>query len=498
MDVLAILETCVESIVLTVHMQRHTKIISTLGPASMDRQVIADLIEAGTDVMRLNFSHGTHENHRTAARRVREEAERLGRQVALLQDLQGPRIRVGPVMDDGITLESGQLVQLTCDPLSESTSEKIFISYDALASDVSSGGLILIDDGRIELKVLGVRERVVEAQVEVGGVLTSNKGVNLPRVRTSGPALTPKDLADLKVGLELGVDLIALSFVRNERDVVDLRQWLAKEGCRASIIAKIEKPEALDCIDRILAVSDGIMVARGDLGIEMQMSEVPSAQKAIIHKCLLAGKPVITATQMLESMVHSRTPTRAEASDVANAVLDGSDAVMLSGETAVGSDPAHVVQAMSRIIASAERHWHALPSERRGLPADLDKVIDGRDITDAVSLTACELAAHVGAAALGCLTSSGATARALAKHRPRIPVYAFTDEEKIVGQLGILWGTKAFAIPFQHDTDAGVRLVHQTLLHKSLVREGDPVVICAGMPLSRKGPTNMVHVSRVK
>ena len=479
-------------------MRRHTKIISTLGPASVDRQIIAALLEAGTDVVRLNFSHGTHEDHRAAARRVREEAERQGRQVAILQDLQGPRIRVGAVQEGRITLEPGRLVQLTCEPLEESTCDRISISYDALASDVSSGGRILMDDGRLELKVIGIRGRTVEAQVEVGGVLTSNKGVNLPRVRTSGPALTSKDEADLRVGLELGVDLVALSFVRNERDIVDLRRWLTREGSRAAIIAKIEKPEALDCIDRILAVSDGIMVARGDLGIEMPMAEVPSAQKSIIHKCLLAGKPVITATQMLESMIRSRTPTRAEASDVANAVLDGSDAVMLSGETAIGIDPPHVVQAMSRIIASAERHWYALPPERRGLPEELGRVVDARNITDAVTLTACELAAHVGANALACLTSSGATARALSKHRPRIPVYAFTDEEKIVGQLGVLWGTKAFAIPFQHDTDAGVRLVHEILLSRGLVREGDPVVICAGMPLSRKGPTNMVHVSRVQ
>ncbi|MDE2834862.1 MAG: pyruvate kinase [Bacteroidota bacterium] len=479
-------------------MRRHTKIISTLGPASLDRQVIAALIAAGTDVVRLNFSHGTHKDHRTAARRVREEAERQGRQVAILQDLQGPRIRVGVVKEGSITLEPGRLVQLTCQPLEESTCERISISYDALASDVSAGGRILIDDGRLELRVIGIRGRTVEAQVEVGGELTSNKGVNLPRVRTSGPALTPKDETDLRVGLDLGVDLVALSFVRNERDIVDLRRWLSRKGSRAAIIAKIEKPEALDCIDRILAVSDGIMVARGDLGIEMPMAEVPAAQKSIIHKCLLAGKPVITATQMLESMIRSRTPTRAEASDVANAVLDGSDAVMLSGETAVGIDPARVVQAMSRIIASAERHWQALPLERRGLPEGLDRVVDARNITDAVTLTACELAAHVGANAMVCLTSSGATARALAKHRPRIPVYAFTDEEKVVGQLGVLWGTRAFAIPFQHDTDAGVRLAHEILLSQGLVREGDPVVVCAGMPLSRKGPTNMVHVSRVQ
>ena len=260
----------------------------------------------------------------------------------------------------------------------------------------------------------------------------------------------------------------------------------------------MKKPEAVDSIDQILAVSDGIMVARGDLGIEMPMAEVPAAQKAIIHKCLLAGKPVITATQMLESMIKDRTPTRAEASDVANAVLDGSDAVMLSGETAVGLDPPNVVRAMSRIIRSAERHWHDLPEARRGLPEELDKVADARDLTDAVCLTACEMAAHVGAAALACLTASGTTARALAKHRPRMPVFAFTDDEQVVGQLGIVWGTRAFAIPFQHDTDAGVRLVHQVLLREGLVRKGDPVVICAGMPLQHKGRTNMVHVSCVE
>ena len=479
-------------------MRRHTKIISTLGPASSNRAVIAELIEAGTDVARLNFSHGSHEDHRTVATLVREEAARQGRQVALLQDLQGPRIRVGTIKNGQIRLKPGELVQLTCEDLNESTSDRISISYDALSSDVTIGGRILMDDGRLELKVINIRGKDVEAQVQVGGILSSNKGVNLPRVRTSGPALTDKDLADLKIGIALGVDLIALSFVRNETDIVDLRKWLAQEGYRATIIAKIEKPEAVDCIDRILAVSDGIMVARGDLGIEMPMAEVPAAQKAIIHKCLLAGKPVITATQMLESMVNSRTPTRAEASDVANAVLDGSDAVMLSGETAVGVDPPHVVRAMSRIIASAERHWYELPPARRGLPEGLNKVLDARDIKNAVCLTACELAAHVGAAAVACLTSSGTTARALAKHRPRMPVYAFSDDPRIVGRLGVLWGTKVFTIPFQHDTDAGVRLVHKTLLREGLARQGDTIVICAGMPLHRKGSTNMVQVSRVE
>ena len=476
-------------------MRRHTKIISTLGPASADRDTIAALVRAGTDVVRLNFSHGTHSTHRRAARHVRAEAERQGRQVSILQDLQGPRIRVGAVQGDAVMLEKGHEVILLADSGRKSSADRIYISYNALDRDVTPGGCVLIDDGRLELTVERIKGRAVHARVAVGGVLRSRKGVNLPRVRTTGPALTDKDASDLAVGIELGVNLIALSFVRNEMDVVHLRKHLRQAGHRASIIAKIEKPEAVDCIDQILAVSDGIMVARGDLGIEMSISEVPAAQKAIIHKCLVAGKPVITATQMLESMIESRVPTRAEASDVANAVLDGTDCVMLSGETAVGRHPAEVVSSMSRIIRATERHWYEIPSANRGLP---DGLHDTSDTTDAVSFAACDLAAHVGAVAIACLTSSGATARAIARHRPRMPLYAFTDQPSVVGQLGILWGTKSFVIPFQHHTDAGVRVVHKTLMQQGLVREGDVIVITAGMPLAQKALTNMVHVNRVE
>ena len=480
-------------------MPRHTKIISTLGPASSEPETIAALIEAGTDVVRLNFSHGKQKEHRRVVTLVREEAAKLDRRVTILQDLQGPRIRVGPVQGGSVILSEGDEVIISA--LSSvqdiSTKEHIYISYRELALDVAPGGRILIDDGRLELTVRSVKGGDVHAQVDVGGRLKSRKGVNLPHVRTSGPALTEKDLSDLEVGIDLGVDWIALSFVRNETDVVHLRKHLKAAGHRAGVIAKIEKPEAFESIDNILAVSDGIMIARGDLGIEMPMSSIPHAQKTIIHKCLLAGKPVITATQMLESMIEDHVPTRAEASDVANAVLDGTDAVMLSGETAVGHHPARVVEAMARIIRAAEEHWYALPEQSRGLPEGLGDVDDSRDVTDAVSLTACELAAHIGARALVCLTASGATARALAKHRPRMPVYAFTDSPYVIGQTGVLWGTKAFQIPFQSDTDAGVRLVQQTLVSKGYVRSGDTIVICAGMPLPRKGRTNLVHVSYI-
>lgn len=480
-------------------MPRHTKIISTLGPASSSRETVAGLIEAGTDVVRLNFSHGEHEDHRKMGALVREEAKEQGRQVSILQDLQGPRIRVGPVQSRLVELADGDELTISAFTSAEdvSSSEHIYISYDALAQDLAPGGQILIDDGRLVLTVTSIEGTDVHARVEVGGALKSRKGVNLPHVRTSGPALTQKDLADLEVGIDLNVDWIALSFVRNETDVLHLRKHIKATGHRAGVIAKIEKPEAFEDIDNILAVSDGIMIARGDLGIEMPMSSIPHAQKTIIHKCLLAGKPVITATQMLESMITNHAPTRAEASDVANAVLDGTDAVMLSGETAMGNHPAHVVKAMAKIIHSAEEHWYALPERSRGLPEGLSSIEDVSDVTDAVSLTACELAAHVGARALACLTTSGTTARSLAKHRPRMPVYAFTDSPHVIGQVGVMWGTKAFQIPFQSDTDAGVKLVQQTLVSQGYIRSGDAIVICAGMPLPRKGRTNLVHVSYV-
>ncbi len=478
-------------------MTRRTKIISTLGPASSDRETIAALVAAGIDVARLNFSHGSHDDHRRVFEHIREESARQRRKVSILQDLQGPKIRVGAMRDGGVLLHTGQRLVLTANPIEESTSDRVFVSYDTLSQDVKPGGSILIDDGLLELKVLETLHREVVTEVIVGGPLRSRKGVNLPNIRTSTPALTEKDLADLAFGMRLGVDIVALSFVRDESDVVDLKRRIAEAGNHTSVIAKVEKPEAVERIDQILAVADGIMVARGDLGIEMPMSRVPGAQKTIIRKCLVAGKPVITATQMLESMIENVLPTRAEASDVANAVLDGSDAVMLSGETAVGKHPVRVVEAMSKIIASAENHWRQTRPVRKTIPELLAKIKTGQDVTEAVSLAACQLADQVGAVAMVCLTNSGATARSIARHRPRMPVYAFTDEPRVVGQLGVLWGTKAFSIPFQDDTDAGVAVVHQTLLKNGLARPGDAVVITAGMPLPKKGRTNMVQVSLV-
>lgn len=477
-------------------MDRRTKIVCTLGPASNDYETIEALIAAGMDVARMNFSHGSHEEHSERIRMVREAAKSQGRMVPILQDLQGPKIRVGQVQDGCVFIVEGDTITLTNETLDIGTSERVHIDYDTLAEDADVGGQILLDDGLLELEITDITPNgdVVTRVVE-GGPLRSRKGVNLPNIRTSTPSLTEKDLRDLEFGLEVGVDLIALSFVRTRSDVEALTRRIREADKNVWVISKIEKPEAVRQIDDILLETDGIMVARGDLGIEMPMEQVPGTQKELIRKSLAASKPVITATQMLESMIENPRPTRAEASDVANAVLDGSDAVMLSGETAVGTDPVRVVRAMNKIIREAESHWQ---TGRRSLAQAPDQLERTESVTQSVSFTACRLAEQVGAKAIACLTNSGATARSIARHRPSMPIYAFTDDQRVVGQLGLLWGTKGFHISFQEDTDRGIAHVHNVLQENGLVTPGDLVVMTAGMPLPARGRTNTVHVGRVR
>lgn len=475
-------------------MNRRTKIVCTLGPSSSDPDTIRELIRAGMDVARLNFSHGSHDDHARLIGYVREAAGDQGRVVPILQDLQGPKIRIGPIKNGGVLIHKGQRLTLTTEPLDYGTRDRVQISYPSLATDINRGGRILLDDGLLELEVIDLVDGDVVTEVVVGGPLRSRKGVNLPDIKTSTPSLTAKDITDLEFGLSMDVDMIALSFVRDESDVADLMSRVRESGKHVMVIAKIEKPEAVRRIDEILEEAEGIMVARGDLGIEMPISRVPSTQKTIIHKCMAAAKPVITATQMLESMIDNPRPTRAEASDVANAVLDGSDAVMLSGETAVGKHPVRVVEVMSRIILEAEQHWRQYQSP---LSTPTARRFASEDVTDSVSFTAVDLADHVGASAIACLTATGTTARAIARHRPSVPLYAFTDDERVMRQLSLLWGTNSFSIPFQRDTDEGVNLVHSILTEKELVNRGDLIVITAGMPLPAKGRTNMVHVSRI-
>ncbi len=473
-------------------MPRRTKIVCTLGPATSDLDTLRRLVRAGMDVARFNFSHGTHEDHLRMMDLVREASAAENRDVAILLDLQGPKIRIGEVEQGSVLLRKGDRVILTTHALQESTSERVYVNYPTLGKDVDVNGRILIDDGLIELEVKEIREDEVDTEVIVGGPLRSRKGVNLPDIRTNTPSLTEKDVRDLEFGLEQGVDIIALSFVRDQEDVRNLVRRVRESGTRVSVLAKIEKPEAVRKFDEILAEADGIMVARGDLGIEMPIAQVPTAQKRIIRKCLHSAKPVITATQMLESMIENPRPTRAEASDVANAVLDGTDAVMLSGETAMGRHPVRVVEVMARIIEEAEKDWEYTARADVRPP----RGSDAEAITDAVSYTAFDLAEQIGASALACLTASGATARAIARHRPATPIYAFTDDERVVKQLKLVWGTKAFAIPFQRDTDEGVKLVQRILTEEGYVQPGEHIVMTAGMPLPAKGRTNMINVSK--
>lgn len=447
------------------------------------------------DVARMNFSHGTHEEHTQRIQAVRAAAEEAGEVVTILQDLQGPKIRVGAVKDGCVILEEGDEVTVTTDRVEESTGDRIFIDYEALSRDAQAGERILIDDGLLELRVMAKRDGELKATVVEGGPLRSRKGVNLPNLETSTPPMTEKDVKDLELGLELGVDVVALSFVQRRSDVEALVDRIDESGKNVGVIAKIEKPRAVDNIMEILEVVDGIMVARGDLGIEMPMEEVPGTQKRLIRQAMSAANPVITATQMLESMVENPRPTRAEASDVANAVLDGSDAVMLSAETAIGNHPVRVVRAMDQIIRQAEMFWR---EQRPPLAMVPDQSPGPEDVTDSVSFTACRLAEQVDAKAVCCLTNSGATARSIARHRPSMPIYAFTDNRRVVAQLGLLWGTQSFYIPFQEDTDQGIAGVHRVLHQNDLVEPGGRVVITVGMPLPARGRTNTIHVSSVK
>ncbi len=471
--------------------RRRTKIVCTLGPAVASREGVRALIEAGMDVARLNFSHGSHNDHRRMIQIVREEAKSAGRIVPILQDLQGPKIRLGLVKDGGVLIHQGEALTLTAAPVAEGDARRVHVSYDALADEVSEGNRILLDDGHLELVVTKVDGGEVHTEVVVGGPLRSRKGVNLPKLKSARPSLTKKDIKDLAFGLAHDVDFIALSFVRSGGDVLDLVQRVRESGKDIAIISKIEKPEAVDDFAAILAGSQGIMVARGDLGIEIPMQQVPVVQKQLIRQCLEASKPVITATQMLESMIENPRPTRAEATDVANAVFDGSDAVMLSGETAAGKYPIQAVRVMDEIIRTAEANRRGLGG-RQAVNAVRDQEAP---VTDAISYTAVRLSEETGATAICCLTHSGSTARAISSHRPDVPIFAFTDDETAVGRIALSWGVEPIAIPIQDHTDDGIRTVHQTLLDRGEFETGDRVVVTAGLPLPSMGRTNMVHVT---
>jgi pyruvate kinase len=468
-----------------------TKILATVGPACNPEEGLTQLIQAGADVFRLNFSHGTHEVHSQTIQTIREINKKLNLNIGILQDLQGPKIRVGEVENNGVEIKPGDPITITTDPV-VGTSTLVSTVYQSLPQDVVEGDRILIDDGNLELVVLNTNGNSVNCTVIHGGILKSRKGINLPNTKVSAPSLTEKDLEDLEFGLANGVDWIALSFVRTAEDILDLRKRIQKAGKECRIVAKIEKPEALEDIDAIIEATDALMVARGDLGVEVPMQTVPLWQKRMVEKCKLACKPVIIATQMMESMIVNPRPTRAESNDVANAVLDGADAVMLSAETASGKFPVDAVKAMASIIDYIEQNaeiYHNLYK----IPED-----DETFLSNNLLLMASRLSRNVKAKALVGITVSGFTAFRLASHRPLASIFIFTSSKSLITQLSLVWGVRAYFFDNQTSTDATFQDIQDQLKNDGFVNEGDIIINTASMPLKSKGRTNMLKLHVVE
>ena len=467
------------------------KILATLGPTSDSEAVIRALIEAGADAFRLNFSHGTKQDHQRRIEMVRRISSEMGQPIALVQDLPGPKLRTGHFPDGPITLKAGDKIVLAGRP-TEGTPVLIPISYPHLAEDVPVGSRILMDDGRIEVQVTGIEGADISGQVVNGGLLGNRKGVNFPDIPLRLPAITEADRTNLAFGLDLEVDYVALSFVRRAADVREARELITAHGCNTPLIAKIEKPQALDDLDAILEASDGVMVARGDLGVEMPPERVPILQKQIIEQANACGKLVIVATQMLESMMHEPRPTRAEASDVANAVIDGTDVVMLSGETAVGEYPVKTVAIMARIVEEAERSGR---HGDRGARTTLQNATP--TYAHAISHAAREIAHDMELKAIVAFSQSGFTARLIAKDRPCVPILAVTPIEAVYRKMALLWGITPLCFPFTEDTDGMIHLVERELVEQGYLAHGDLVVVMGGMPVAARGKTNFIKIHRV-
>lgn len=470
---------------------RRAKIVCTLGPATDSYDQIKALVEAGMDVARLNLSHGGPADHEERYRRVRKAADETGRSVGLLADLQGPKIRLGAFAEGPVLLDRGDTFTITVEEGVLGDGEQCGTTYGGLAADVSAGERILVDDGKVCLEVTEVDGPRVHTVVIEGGLVSDHKGLNLPGVAVSVPALSKKDEADLRWALRTGFDIVALSFVRSGRDVRDVHRIMDEEGRRVPVVAKVEKPQAVENLDEIVAEFDGVMVARGDLGVEMPLEQVPIVQKRAVKLCRRNAKPVIVATQMLDSMVDNSRPTRAEASDVANAVLDGADAVMLSGETSVGKYPVETVGTMSKIVAAAEEDMLG-----QGL-SPLTERAKPRTQGGAVARAAAEMGDFLGAKILVAFTQSGDTVRRLSRYRSPVPLLAFTPEPSTRSELSLTWGVETFLGPSAASTDAMVAQVEELLLEHGRCEKGDVVVITAGSPPGVSGTTNMVRVHRI-
>jgi pyruvate kinase len=467
-------------------MSRRAKIVCTLGPAVNTPEGIAALVEAGMDVARLNFSHGAHTDHEKAYRMVREASDRTGRAVAILADLQGPKIRLGTFEDGPVQWTTGSQVCITVEDVA-GTAARVSTTYKDLANDVRVGDRLLVDDGKIALTVVRVEGPDVFCLVLEGGEVSNNKGLSLPGVAVSVPALSEKDEEDLRFALRLGVDFIALSFVRAAADVELVRDIMREEDIYVPVIAKLEKPEAVQNLEAIVEAFDAIMVARGDLGVELALEQVPLVQKRAIQAARERNKPVIVATQMLESMITNSRPTRAEASDVANAVLDGADAVMLSGETSVGAHPIGAVRTMERIIDAVESDSMLVP----------EVVRRSRSRSGAIVRAAKDIAEALEVKALAAFTQTGDTARRLASLHTRQPLLAFTVDARVRSQLALSWGVETFLVPSVEHTDDMVAQVDFSLLSIGRLKEGDRVVVVAGSPPNTVGSTNLIRVHEV-
>ena len=467
-------------------MSRRAKIVCTLGPATSSLEQITALVEAGMDVARLNFSHGKYADHETAYRNVRAASDSVGRAVAVLADLQGPKIRLGTFADGPVVWETGSRVCITVEDVA-GTADRVSTTYKGLATDARVGDRLLVDDGKLALTVTEVNGPDVFCLVLEGGPVSNNKGLSLPGVAVSVPALSEKDAEDLRFALSLGVDFVALSFVRHARDVDLVREIMRQEDTEVPVIAKLEKPEAVQNLEAIVSAFDGIMVARGDLGVELPLEQVPLVQKRAVQAAREKNKPVIVATQMLESMIENSRPTRAEASDVANAVLDGADAKMLSGETSVGRHPIGVVRTMERIIAAVESGEILTPRVQRppgSRPAAIVRA--AKDIGEALDV-----------AALAAFTSTGKSAQRLAALHTRLPILAFTNDPRVRSRLALSWGVETFIVPTVSHTDDMVAQVDFSLLSIGRLKEGDQVVVVAGSPPNTAGSTNLVRVHEV-
>lgn len=475
------------------HNHKRTKIVATVGPSSSDYDTMLRLARAGVNVFRLNFSHGSHEDKTAIIENIRRINKEQPFNIAILGDLQGPKLRVGEIENNALRVEPGDILTFTNEKC-VGTKEKIYVSYPNLAGDVTIGNKILIDDGKLEVTVKSIEKNGdVKVQVNIGGVLSSKKGINLPDTKISLPALTDKDLNDLEFIIQENLDWVALSFVRSVKDLVILRSKLDEKKSKTKIIAKIEKPEAITNIRDIILESDGIMIARGDLGVEMPVEKVPMIQKELIRKCMHRAKPVIVATQMMESMIDRVKPNRSEITDVANAVLEGADAVMLSGETATGEHPVLVVETMTKIIREIEDTAYQYDREEMMKPQPHSPSF----LSDAICYNACKMSLDVNADALIGMTQSGYTAFMLSSYRPKAPLFIFTKEKTLVPQLSLSWGVRAFYYAEEESLDDIISDQIDILKQRGFIKQGDVVINTGSTPVDQHLPTNVIKVTRV-